>query len=112
MRAGFLLADDEEGVSRAGDRYLTWKSVVSAPPFPSVRVLIDMTMRINETEIIKKQNEMLPAFSMRALPDGNRLGSTRLTARLQRMSVRLLSGSKMESAIVVKSASEPEAMAP
>jgi hypothetical protein len=31
---------------------------------------------------------------------------------LQRMSVRLLSGSKMESAIVVKSASEPEAMAP
>lgn len=91
---------------------LTWNSVVGRPPLPSVKVLIDMTMRIRETDIIKKQNEMLPAFSMRAFPDGNRLGSTRLTARLHRMSVRLLSGSKMESAIVVKSASEPEATAP
>jgi len=91
---------------------LTWNSVVGKPPFPSVKVLIDMTIRISETEIIKKQNEMLPAFSIRALPDGNRLGSTRLTARAHRMRVRLLNGSKMESAIVVKSASEPEATAP
>jgi hypothetical protein len=91
---------------------LTWNSVVGRPPFPSVSVLIDITIRISETEIIKKQNEIFPAFSMRALPEGNRLGSTRLTARLHRMSVKLLSGSKIESAIVVKSASEPEATAP
>jgi hypothetical protein len=91
---------------------LTWNSLVSLPPFPSDKSLIDITIRINETAIIKKQNEMLPAFSMRALPDGNRLGSTRLTARAQRMRVRLLNGSKIESAIVVKSAREPEATAP
>lgn len=71
-----------------------------------------MTIRINETEIIKKQKEMLPAFSMRALPEGKRLGSTLLTARAHRMSVKLLKGSKIESAMVVNSANEPEATAP
>lgn len=71
-----------------------------------------MTMRIKETAIIRKQNEMLPAFSIRAFPEGNRLGSTRLTALAHRMRVKLLRGSKMESAIVVNSASEPEATAP
>jgi hypothetical protein len=35
-----------------------------------------------------------------------------LTARWHRMRVRLLSGSKMASAIVVKSAKEPDAAAP
>lgn len=91
---------------------LTWKSFVNFPPLPSASSLHDITMRINDTAIMRKQKEMLPAFSMRAFPEGNRLGSTRLTARAHRMSVRLLSGSKIESAIVVNSASEPDATAP
>jgi hypothetical protein len=74
---------------------------------------------------------MLPDVSIRALPLGKRRGSTRLTARLQRMSVRLLIdrqhcaiidfliqsmtyliGSKIESAMVVKSDNDAEAAAP
>ena len=39
---------------------------------------------------MRKQKAMLPEVSMRALPDGKRRGSTRLTARLQRINVRLL----------------------
>jgi hypothetical protein len=59
-------------------------------------------MMTTDTVIMRAQKERLPAVSMRALPDGNFRASTRATARLHMMSVRLLRGSKRESAIVVK----------
>jgi len=70
-----------------------------------------MTIRISETAVMRKQKAMFPAVSMRALPEGKRLGSTWFTARLQRISVKLLIGSKIASAMVVKSDKDPEAMA-
>lgn len=74
--------------------------------------MVEVTIRMKETDVIKKQNAMFPAVSMRALPDGNLLGSTRLTARFDRIKVTLLNGSKMASAMVVRSDSEPEDAAP
>lgn len=63
-------------------------------------------MIIHDTAVIRKQKTMLPAVSMRALPEGKRRGSTLFTARLQMMSVTLDMGSKMASAMVVKRESE------
>ena len=63
-------------------------------------------MMIQETAVIRKQNTMFPAVSIRALPEGNLRGSTLLTARLQTMRVMLDMGSKMASAMVVNKESE------
>lgn len=67
----------------------------------------DSTMMMKDTEVIRKQKTMLPAVSMRALPEGKRRGSTRLTARLQTMRVTLDMGSKMASAMVVNKERDP-----
>ena len=67
----------------------------------------DSTMIMKETAVMRKQKTMFPAVSIRALPEGKRRGSTRLTARLHTMRVTLDMGSKMASAIVVKSEREP-----
>ena len=66
-----------------------WKTAVFVS-LPSARERADMTMRMSDTAVMRKQKAMLPDVSMRALPLGNLRGSTRLTARLHRMSVRLL----------------------
>ena len=63
-------------------------------------------MMIQETADMRKQKTMFPAVSIRALPEGNRRGSTFLTARLQTMRVMLDMGSKTASAIVVNKESE------
>ena len=55
---------------------------------------------------------MFPTVSRRALPDGNRLGSTCFTARLVTISVTFDIGSKIASAMVVKRESEPDDTAP
>ncbi len=55
-----------------------------------VRSRMDSTIRIHDTAVMRKQKAMLPAVSIRALPEGYLDGSTRLTARLHRISVRLL----------------------
>src|SRR5436305_15329786 len=60
-------------------------------------------IRINETAVIRKQNTMLPAVSMRALPAGYFLASTFATALLLRIRVIFDTGSKMASAMDVKS---------
>lgn len=62
---------------------------LDSPDF-SASCLMDSTIRIHDTVVIRKQKVMLPAVSSRALPEGKRLASTLLTARLQRMRVRLL----------------------
>jgi len=49
----------------------------------------EKAIRIKETEAMRKQKAMLPTVSRRALPEGNRFGSTRLTARLARIKVTL-----------------------
>ena len=69
-------------------------------------------MRMNDTDVIRKQKTMLPTVSRRALPDGKRLGSTRFTARLVTIKVMLDIGSKMASAMVVNKESDPEEIAP
>ena len=68
-----------------------WKPPVLSPPLPATRFRIDSTIRMSETAVIRKQKVMLPAVSMRALPEGKDLESTELTARLERIRVRLLS---------------------
>ena len=69
-------------------------------------------MIMKETAVMRKQKTMLPAVSMRALPEGKRRGSTRLTARWQIIRVMLDNGSKIASAIVVKrEREEPAEMA-
>ncbi len=68
-------------------------------------------MMMSETAVMRKQKTMLPTVSRRALPEGKRAGSTRRTARFVRISVRLDMGSKMASAMVVKSEREPDEMA-
>ena len=65
-----------------------------------------------DTAVMRKQKTMLPAVSMRALPEGKRRGSTLRTARLQTMRVMLESGSKTASIMVVKREREPEEAAP
>lgn len=72
----------------------------------------DMTIRMNETAIMRKQKTMLAAVSRRALPEGNRLASTLLIARWDTIKTRLERGSKIASAIVANSDSDPEAIAP
>ena len=66
-------------------------------------------MMIQETAVMRKQKTMFPAVSIRALPEGNLRGSTRLTARLQTIRVMLDRGSKMASAMVVNKESEDPA---
>lgn len=66
---------------------------------------------MNETEVMRKQNTIFPAVSIRAFPEGNRRGSTFFTARLQTISVTLDSGSKTASAMVVNKESEREDVA-
>ena len=69
-------------------------------------------MMMRETEVMRKQKMMLPAVSMRALPEGKRRGSTWRMARWQMMRVMLESGSKMASAMVVnREREEPAEMA-
>ena len=106
-----------------------WKSETTFLPMSSAIERADMAIRMNETAVMRKQKAMFPDVSIRALPLGNRRGSTRLTARLHRMSVRLLEhtlannsrpslgltyliGSNMASAMVVKSERDPELVAP
>ena len=76
------------------------KSFVS-PPLCSTTERMDSTMMTTETVIMSAQKERLPAVSMRALPEGNLRASTRDTARAHMISVKLDSGSKSESAMVV-----------
>ena len=76
---------------------------VELPFFSSKR---DKAIIIQETAVMRKQNTMFPAVSMRALPEGNLRGSTLLTARLQTMRVTLDKGSKIASAMVVNKESE------
>ena len=87
-----------------------WKLFVSSlsDPSPSDICIADRTIRIHETAFMMKQKTMLPAVSILALPDGNLRASTFLTALLQTMSVTFERGSKIASAIVVHSDSEPE----
>ena len=68
-------------------------------------------MMTTETVIMRAQKHRFPAVSMRALPDGNLRASTRATARLHMINVRLERGSKRESAIVVKRLRDLEDMA-
>lgn len=84
------------------------------PPSPSrvTSSLAENAIRISETEVMRKQKTMLPTVSRRALPEGNRAGSTRLMARLVMIKVTLDMGSKMASAMVVKSDRELDVMAP
>lgn len=61
---------------------------------------------MNETAVIKKQKQILPAVSMRALPAGNLRGSTQLTALLHSSRVKFDIGSKIASAMAVCCSSE------
>lgn len=79
---------------------------------PWASSMAESTMMMLETAVMRKQKTMLPAVSMRAFPDGNRQGSTVLTARAQTIRVMLDIGSKIASAMVVKRDKEPEEMAP
>ncbi len=63
---------------------------------------------MNDNEHMMKQKTMLPAVSMRAFPEGNFRGSTRFTARWDRINVMFDNGSKMASAMVVNNDNEPE----
>lgn len=89
-----------------------WNSVVSSAPLLVAMSREDMTIRMSETDIMRKQNTILPAVSRRALPEGNRLASTLLTARWDTMRRRLERGSKTESAMVANNDRDPEATAP
>ena len=73
---------------------------------PCFSSMMESTIMIQETAAMRKQKTIFPAVSIRALPEGNLLGSTFLTARLQTMSVMLDMGSKMASAMVVNKESE------
>lgn len=64
------------------------------------------------TDVMMKEKKMLPAVSMRDFPAGYWRTSTLRATRLQRMRVMLESGSKIESAIVVKRERELEEIAP
>lgn len=79
------------------------KKSLTSPDLCSAIVRMDSTMMTTETVIIRKQKNMLPAVSMRALPEGNFRPSTRFTARLQTINVRFDIGSNSESAMVVNS---------
>ena len=62
----------------------------------------------HETAVMRKQKTIFPTVSIRAFPEGNLRGFTFFTARLVNMRVTLDIGSKIASAIVVKSEREPE----
>lgn len=88
-----------------------WNGVVCSV-LPSASSLMEKAIMIKDTAVIKKQKQMFPAVSMRALPAGNLRGSTFVTALLDNKRVMFDMGSKMASAIVVKRDSEPEDTAP
>ena len=73
---------------------------------------MENAIRMNDTEVMRKQKVMFPTVSRRAFPDGKRLGSTRLTARFVTMRVIFDMGSNTASAMVVKRDSDPDEMAP
>ena len=87
-----------------------WKPKVSSV-CPSASSRQENAMRMNDTAVIRKQKQMFPAVSMRALPAGNLRGSTRWTALWQSSRVRFERGSKTESAMVVKRDRDLEATA-
>lgn len=86
------------------------KSLVSSAE-PAARSRADMTIRTSETENMMNEKTMFPVVEMRARPEGYRLGSTLSTARCDMRSISPESGSKMESAMVTNSDSEPDEMA-
>lgn len=70
--------------------------------------MMERTMRMKDTDVMRKQNTILPAVSIRAFPEGKRRGSTVLMARWHVISVMLDKGSKIASAMVVKRDNEPD----
>jgi hypothetical protein len=78
------------------------KKPLTSGPVCSAISRIDSTIMTTDTVIMSAQKHRFPAVSMRALPEGNFLPSTFATARWHIINVKFDSGSKRESAIVVK----------
>lgn len=84
-----------------------WKDLVAAFD-PLMSSIAERTIRRKDTAVIRKQNTIFPAVSILAFPEGNRRGSTFLTARLQAISVMFDMGSNIASAMVVNRESDPD----